>query len=321
MLIRGSGRTVALGISHRLQVLVVGGLALALVWLLAASLALGALLTGKGDTLALELRLRAQLAANQEAMQSLAAENAQLARQRNVALSQAEAVRNEAQALADAASARALAQTSHMATRETQRLAALNQQTEAEIGRVEGIIRAAGLNPAALTGQHGTVPAANAPGSAELLQQDLGQLQVLGNLLGQIPLASPVDQISITSGFGYRANPFTGVREFHVGIDLRGPIGTPIYATAPGTVTFAGTETGYGLIVEIDHGYGLSTRYSHLDRMLVRAGDKVELHQVVGLMGDTGWSTGPHLLYETRLDGQPADPLNFIKVSLNDVQN
>jgi len=321
VLVRGSGRTVAIGISHRLQVIVAAGLALAMVWLLAASIALGALLTGKGDTLALELRLRAEIAANQAAMRSLAAQNAQLAQQRSTALAQAALVQARAQALAEQANARAIAQTSRIAASETERLAALNQQTAAEISRVEGIIRAAGLNPAALTGQPAAAPMASAPGSAELLRQDLGRLRALGNLLGQIPLASPVDEMSITSGYGYRANPFTGAREFHVGIDLRGPVGTPIYATAPGTVTFAGTETGYGLIVEIDHGYGLSTRYSHLDKMLVRAGDRVALHQMVGLMGDTGWSTGPHLLYETRLDGQPANPLNFIKVSLNDVQN
>ncbi len=321
MLIRGSGRTVALGISHRLQVVVVAGLALAMAWLLGASIALGALLTSKGDTLALELRLRAQIAASQVAMQSLAAENAELAQQRRDALAQAARVGAQAREMAEQASARAAEQTSRLAARDSERLAALNQQTQAEIGRVEGIIHAAGLNPAALTGQPPATPLTSAPGSAELLRQDLGQLHVLGNLLGRMPLASPVERISITSGYGYRADPFTGAREFHVGIDLRGPIGTPIHATAPGVVTFAGAETGYGLIVEIDHGYGFSTRYSHLDKLLVRAGDSVALHQVVGLMGDTGWSTGPHLLYETRLYGQPADPLNFIKVSLNDVQN
>jgi murein DD-endopeptidase MepM/ murein hydrolase activator NlpD len=80
-------------------------------------------------------------------------------------------------------------------------------------------------------------------------------------------------------------------------------------------------ETGYGLIVVIDHGYGLSTRYSHLEKMLVHVGDHVGLHEEVGLMGNTGWSTGPHLLYETRVDGLPDNPLNFIKVSQNDLQN
>ena len=80
---------------------------------------------------------------------------------------------------------------------------------------------------------------------------------------------------------------------------------------------FAGIETGYGEIVEIDHGYGFSTRYSHLDKILVHPGDKVALHQEVGLMGNTGWSTGPHLLYETRVDGEPINPLNFLKVREN----
>jgi murein DD-endopeptidase MepM/ murein hydrolase activator NlpD len=321
ILIRGTGPTVAVEVSHRLQLRVAAGLALALVWLLGSSLALGALLTAKTATAALEHHLQAEIAANQARLREVTAENALLAQQRNAALAQASIIQQQARALAASASARAAARASSVAANDTEKLAELNQQTATEISRVEGIIRAAGLNPAVLTGARAPGPAASAPGSAELLRQDLGQLRVLGNLLGQMPLASPVAQISITSGYGYRADPFTGAREFHVGIDLRGPIGAPIYATAPGTVTFAGWETGYGQIVEVDHGYGLSTRYSHLDRILVRAGERVALHQVVGLMGDTGWSTGPHLLYETRLDGQPANPLNFIKVSLNDVQN
>jgi murein DD-endopeptidase MepM/ murein hydrolase activator NlpD len=106
-----------------------------------------------------------------------------------------------------------------------------------------------------------------------------------------------------------------------VGIDLRGPIGTPIYATAAGVVSYAGWETGYGQLVVIDHGYGLSTRYSHLDKILVHVGEQVSLRERVGLMGNTGWSTGPHLLYETRIDGAPANPLNFLKVREYDVQD
>jgi murein DD-endopeptidase MepM/ murein hydrolase activator NlpD len=124
----------------------------------------------------------------------------------------------------------------------------------------------------------------------------------------------------ISSGFGMRADPWTGAPEFHVGIDLPGPVGAPVYATAPGVVTYAGGSTGYGNLITIDHGYGLSTRYSHLYKILVKLGESVTLHEEIGLMGNTGWSTGPHLLYETRVDGQPENPLNFIKVNPYDVQ-
>jgi murein DD-endopeptidase MepM/ murein hydrolase activator NlpD len=156
---------------------------------------------------------------------------------------------------------------------------------------------------------------------AALLVADLKRLQALGTVLAQLPLSSPTAQAIVSSGFGMRADPFTGAPEFHVGIDLPGPIGAPVYATAPGTVVFAGVSTGYGNLVTIDHGYGLSTRYSHLDKILVKVGAQVTLHQEIGLMGNTGWSTGPHLLYETRVDGQPQNPLNFIKVNPYDVQN
>jgi len=147
------------------------------------------------------------------------------------------------------------------------------------------------------------------------LAQEISRLKSLGNVLQQMPLIAPVAEVSISSPFGYRPDPWTGAREFHVGIDIRGAIGSPVYATAPGVVTFAGGSTGYGNLVVIDHGYGLTTRYSHLQKILVALGAAVSEHQKIGLLGNTGWSTGPHLLYETRVDGQPQNPLNFIKAT------
>ncbi len=194
------------------------------------------------------------------------------------------------------------------------KLAALDAQTRSTIARVDEIMRATGLAPK-------LTAAPQAANQASRLPADIKQLQKLSDVLGKMPLAPPVAALSISSPFGYRPDPWTGVREFHVGIDLRGPEGAPVYATAPGTVEVAGWETGYGQIVEIDHGYGLSTRYSHLDRILVHPGEKVALHQEIGQLGNTGWSTGPHLLYETRLNGAPENPLKFLKVSENDVQD
>jgi murein DD-endopeptidase MepM/ murein hydrolase activator NlpD len=320
-LIRGTGHILAVRVSHRQQLIAAGLAGFALVWLLCVTAGLALTLSGEAASHASTQRLEAQLASRQARLNALIAQNIRIAQQRDAALSQAEAMQDQARRMVQATRQQQEAAISQIQASANARIAALNQQTQVQIAAVEGIIRAAGLDPSRSAANPAAPAGGAAPDGAELLQRDLGQLHALGNMLGQMPLASPVDDISITSGFGYRADPFTGLREFHVGIDLRGPLGAPIYATAPGTVTFAGTETGYGLLVEIDHGYGLSTRYSHLDRILVQVGEKVGLHQTVGLMGNTGWSTGPHLLYETRVDGQPDNPLHFIKVSANDVQN
>ncbi|MDR3521760.1 MAG: M23 family metallopeptidase [Acidocella sp.] len=204
----------------------------------------------------------------------------------------------------------------------------LTRQVETSIGSVQSIIKSTGLDPAHLQAaapapvpdnQTASTPAQPVapidadPSRAQLLD-DVGQLQSLNAVLQHLPISAPVSNVDISSPFGYRASPFTGAREFHVGIDLRDPMNTPVYATAPGVVIFAGVEDGYGNLIEIDHGYGLTTRYSHLNKILVTVGTKVGLHQEIGLLGNTGWSTGPHLLYETRYDGVPLNPLQFIKV-------
>ena len=124
---------------------------------------------------------------------------------------------------------------------------------------------------------------------------------------------APVEKIVVSSPFGYRLDPFTGAPSMHEGIDLEGPLGTPIMATAPGVVTFAGTRPAYGGLVEVNHGSGLMTRYSHLERELVQVGDHVALHQEIGLMGSTGRSTGSHLYYEVWVNGATQNPANFMK--------
>ncbi len=202
----------------------------------------------------------------------------------------------------------------------------LTRQVESSIGSVQSIIKSTGLDPSHLMASapapaHQTAsapvvsaaPMASDPSRTQL-RDDVGRLQSLNAVLQHLPIATPVSNIDISSPFGYRASPFTGAREFHVGIDLRDPMNTPVYATAPGVVIFAGVEDGYGELIEIDHGYGLTTRYSHLNKILVKLGTKVGLHQEIGLLGNTGWSTGPHLLYETRYNGVPLNPLQFIKV-------
>jgi murein DD-endopeptidase MepM/ murein hydrolase activator NlpD len=127
------------------------------------------------------------------------------------------------------------------------------------------------------------------------------------------PSIWPVAGTSARSGFGVRRNPFGGrSTEFHKGQDISAPMGTPVIATADGTVTIAGWQRGYGQVVYVDHGNGLSTRYGHLSRIDVLEGQTVTRGQLLGRVGSTGRSTGPHLHYEVRVDGQPTNPMRYL---------
>lgn len=127
-----------------------------------------------------------------------------------------------------------------------------------------------------------------------------------------IPSVQPVAKMDYTSSFGIRSDPFRGSAAMHSGVDIRGPVGTPIYATADGLVAEANRRGGYGNLVELDHGKGIATRYGHLSRILVSGGQRVKRGQVIGLMGSTGRSTGSHLHYEVRMDGRAVNPVPFL---------
>jgi len=116
----------------------------------------------------------------------------------------------------------------------------------------------------------------------------------------------------VTSGFGYRKSPFTGLREKHEGWDIGARSGSAVRATADGMIIVAGRERGYGKLIEIDHGYGVVTRYGHNSKNLIKVGSKVKRGQIVALVGNTGRSTGPHLHYEVLVNGVPANPKNYI---------
>ena len=124
---------------------------------------------------------------------------------------------------------------------------------------------------------------------------------------------SPLDNFALMSGFGARHDPFTGQAAMHYGLDMSAPMRTPVMATAPGTVVVAGWKSRYGRMVEIDHGNGLRTRYGHLYKINVRRGQKVDFREVVGLLGSSGRSTGPHVHYEVLVNGEPTDPNKFLR--------
>lgn len=132
---------------------------------------------------------------------------------------------------------------------------------------------------------------------------------------GIVPDGPPVRSPRVTSLFGSREDPFTGFSAFHPGIDFAGELGSPVTAVAAGVVVTAGDRSGYGNLVEIDHGMGLVTRYGHNSRLLVSPGDIVQRGQVVALMGSTGHSTGPHVHFEVLKDGQTINPLAFMTSS------
>ena len=138
-----------------------------------------------------------------------------------------------------------------------------------------------------------------------------------------IPNQKPVESLHLSSSYGMRSDPFTGRVRRHAGIDIPGPLGTPIYATADGVAEHAGWMNGYGNLVKLEHGRGLETRYGHMSRIAINPGDHVTKGQVIGYMGSTGRSTGSHLHYEVRIDGAPVNPLPFLAssdymVALND---
>ena len=129
-----------------------------------------------------------------------------------------------------------------------------------------------------------------------------------------IPAIQPVlnkDLKRMASGYGWRVDPVYHIRRFHEGMDFSAPVGTDIYATGNGTVTFAGWRQGYGQTVEIDHGFGYATLYAHCHKLFTHLGKKVKRGDVIALVGNTGKSTGPHVHYEVHYNGKPVDPRNY----------
>lgn len=200
----------------------------------------------------------------------------------------------------------------------------------------EDAVAQLGLNPAAIVrsaaaGRGGPlIPYKGRMGKAKALgasfaalEGALFRMEVLERTLVAVPSGNPADVLMMSSGFGYRSDPFTGGAAMHSGLDFRGPIGTPILAAAPGRVSFVGAKSGYGNVVEVDHGQGIMTRYAHLSGFTSKVGAQVAAGQQIAKMGSTGRSTGSHLHFEVRLNGVAVNPRRFLeaKADVLEVKN
>jgi murein DD-endopeptidase MepM/ murein hydrolase activator NlpD len=192
-------------------------------------------------------------------------------------------------------------------------------------------LRKLGIDPARLLGDKGEAmggpymaaaaadasPAAAADAQFRSLFASWKKLDSLERSVIAIPSIHPIHEAKLifSSYFGVRSDPFKGTAAMHAGVDLPGPKGTPVYATADGIVDRAGRAGGYGNMIEIDHGKGIQTRYGHLSKILVSDNQRVKRGQEIGLMGSTGRSTGSHLHYEVRIDGRAVNPIPFLQTA------
>src|SRR5262245_20859821 len=209
---------------------------------------------------------------------------------------------------------------------QTASLNAIEQSYDGRIKRLRGVLSDLGLSAAA-RGAEATggpfVPyrlaSAATPFERQVHRIAVARAQAdgLARTMATVPLRPPVTgDLDASSGFGVRIDPFLNRPAMHTGIDFRGNPGEPVRATASGTVTAAGWSGGYGRMVEIEHAHGVSTRYGHLSEIDVKVGQSNKLGQVVGRLGSSGRSTGPHVHYETRIDGEAIDPNKFLRAGV-----
>ncbi|MDD9909950.1 MAG: M23 family metallopeptidase [Ahrensia sp.] len=198
------------------------------------------------------------------------------------------------------------------------RLRKMQEEARQKSKRLASILRKQGIrvpNETAIGGPLIEVDATNRfSSSVSALESSLETLEKVRRAAYSLPHGSPTPGQQISSRFGTRRDPFTGRRAMHGGLDFRAPRGTSVLATASGKVVRAGRMGGYGKLVEIDHGGGITTRYAHLSRINVRKGQRIKRGRVIGKVGSTGRSTGPHLHYEVRRKRQVLDPIHYVKL-------
>ena len=202
----------------------------------------------------------------------------------------------------------------------------LTRYADRRAARAEAALRELGLNPramltAARTAQGGPFEKLSTGRNGSLdprferLALSLARMDALERGLDGVPQVMPADMRMISSGFGYRTDPINGAAAMHSGLDFRGITGAPIHAAADGKVTFVGTKDGYGKVVEISHGNGMMTRYAHMSAWKAKPGQSVDAGDVIGLIGSTGRSTGPHLHFEVRIHGRAVNPRPFLETA------
>ena len=223
----------------------------------------------------------------------------------------------------------ALPEAAELAEIEARQLAYVEQLTrfaDLRAARAATAIRKLGLNPERMLAstrlaQGGPleIVSTSRDGSLdprfERLGLSLERMETLERSLDGIPQVLPADLSGISSGFGFRRDPFTGRGAMHTGLDFRGHIGAPIHAAAMGTVSFVGRRSGYGNVIEIRHGNGLMTRYAHMSGFRAKLGQKVAAGDIIGAIGSTGRSTGPHLHFEVRINDRAVNPRPFLEAA------
>jgi murein DD-endopeptidase MepM/ murein hydrolase activator NlpD len=214
--------------------------------------------------------------------------------------------------------------------KQTATLDTLEERFDSKAKRIRSVLTDLGMDGKK---QNGGAPAAAVGGpfvpltlrkDATAFERQLYRIHVaranvdrLTRTLWAVPVRKPITgDIDLSSGFGVRSDPFLGRPAMHTGLDFRSSTGDPVRATANGTVESAGWSGGYGKMVEIDHGNGFATRYGHMSEIEVKVGQQIKIGQVIGRVGSTGRSTGPHLHYETRIDGDAVDPQKFLRAGL-----
>jgi murein DD-endopeptidase MepM/ murein hydrolase activator NlpD len=211
--------------------------------------------------------------------------------------------------------------------RQTLVLNAIEDSYDSKVKRLRSVLIDLGIDPgrapgvpSAVGGPFVPVPVVDSGAfERQLYRISLARAHVerLMRTLNNVPVRKPINgDTDLSSGFGLRMDPFVRAMAMHTGVDFRSNTGDPVRATANGTVTTAGWYGGYGKMVEIDHGNGISTRYGHLSEILVKPGQPVRSGQLLGRVGSTGRSTGPHLHYETRVEGEAVDPQKFLRAGL-----
>jgi len=316
-------------IGAKLQMAVVGALVFLLIWAAAATIT--AIRAMSGDVARMEQQV-AQMQTDVDAMRVAVRNRAAQLEQRtvflNTMLSGDATATQLSQQLPDAVDTPDNAQAATL----VQGFARVDAMQTAMVDRVQAMtlqrynaraaeLRARGFNPARLsayTGQGGPLESASGDDADPRFRQlftTWRQLDQLEASAASIPSARPIElSVNFTSGYGVRSDPFRGSAAMHAGIDLAGPIGTPIYATADGVVARSEWNAGgYGNLVELNHGQGIQTRYGHLSQRMAQPGQRVRRGQLIGLMGSTGRSTGSHLHYEVRIDGRAVNPIPFMQ--------